>query len=77
MTVLAAGGSLVRGAKDGSWTVSRPYWTPIETWLGCPVPPRPEAQGYAELVRRWLWAFGPGTEADGAAGACETALWSP
>ncbi len=26
--------------------------------------PLPEAEGYAELVRRWLWTFGPGTEAD-------------
>jgi len=32
--------------------------------LGGPVHPIAEAEGYAELVRRWLWAFGPGTEAD-------------
>ncbi|MGH2448319.1 MAG: DNA glycosylase AlkZ-like family protein, partial [Chloroflexota bacterium] len=64
LTVLAAGGGVVRGANDGVWTVSRPYWTPIETWLGAPVPPLPEPEGYAELVGRWLWAFGPGTEAD-------------
>jgi hypothetical protein len=64
LTVLAAGGGVVRGANDGGWTVSRPYWTPTETWLGRPVDPLPEAEGYAELVRRWLWSFGPGTEAD-------------
>lgn len=64
LTVLAAGGSVVRGANGGGWTVSRPYWTLTETWLGSPLPPLPEAQGYADLVRRWLWAFGPGTEAD-------------
>ncbi len=64
LTVLAAGGGVVRGSNDGGWTVSRPYWTPTETWLGGPVHPIAEAEGYAELVRRWLWAFGPGTEAD-------------
>ncbi len=55
---------MVRGTNDGGWKVSRPYWTTTETWLGSPVHPLSEAEGYAELVRRWLWAFGPGTEAD-------------
>jgi Winged helix DNA-binding domain len=64
LTVLAADGSVVRGPNGGGWRVSRPYWTLTDTWLGSPVPPLPEAEGYAELVRRWLWAFGPGTEAD-------------
>jgi len=64
MTVLAAGGAVVRGRNNGGWTVSRPFWTPAETWLGGPSPLIPEAEGYAEIVRRWLWAFGPGTEAD-------------
>ncbi len=37
----------------------------MSTWLHGDVPePLPEADGYAELVRRWLWTFGPGTEAD-------------
>ena len=64
LTVLAATGRVVRGANDGGWTVSRPVWTPVETWLGRPSPPLSEADGYAELVGRWLWAYGPGTEAD-------------
>ncbi|HEY1920830.1 MAG TPA: winged helix DNA-binding domain-containing protein [Streptosporangiaceae bacterium] len=64
LTVLAAGGGVVRGANDGGWKRSRPYWTPTETWLGSAVRPLPEAEGYAELVSRWLWAFGPGTTAD-------------
>ena len=64
LTALAADGSLVRGRNDGSWAVSRSYWTTAEAWLGHPVTPLGEGAGYAELVRRWLWAFGPGTEAD-------------
>lgn len=67
---------MVRGANGGGWTVSRPYWTTTETWLGSPMPPLPEAEGYAELVRRWLWAFGLGTELDIAwwLGATKTAV---
>lgn len=64
LTVLAASGEVVRGANDGSWTTSRPIWTPLQDWLAEPAPPLTEADGYAELVRRWLWAYGPGTEAD-------------
>jgi Winged helix DNA-binding domain len=64
LTVLAAGGEVVRGANDGGWTTSRPVWTLLSEWVTQPVSPLTEAEGYAELVRRWLWAFGPGTEAD-------------
>jgi hypothetical protein len=35
-----------------------------EDWLGEPPQRLDEATGYAELVGRWLAAFGPGTEAD-------------
>ena len=64
LTVLAATGKVVRGANDGGWTTSRPVWTLLTGWVTDPRPPLTEADGYAELVRRWLWAFGPGTEAD-------------
>lgn len=64
LTVLAATGEVVRGANDGAWAVSRPVWTRVEEWLDQPAPPLAEADGYAELVRRWLWAYGPGTETD-------------
>jgi Winged helix DNA-binding domain len=36
----------------------------MESWLGVPLDPPPEREGTAELVRRWLLAFGPGTETD-------------
>jgi len=64
LTVLAAGGSVVRGINNGGWKVSRPVWTPIEHWLDADPSAPDEAAGYAELGRRWLWSHGPGTEAD-------------
>lgn len=76
LTVLAASGCVVRGMNNGGWKVSRPYWIPTEAWLGSPVQVLTESEGYAELIGRWLWAFGPGTEADIAwwLGATKTAV---
>ena len=64
LTQLAVEGLVVRGRNGSHWRVSRPQWTLMADWLGGPVAPAPSAEGYAELVRRWLWSFGPGTEAD-------------
>jgi hypothetical protein len=65
LTLLGARGQLVRGNNVHHWRISRPRWTSMSTWLHGDVPEHlPEADGYAELVRRWLWTFGPGTEAD-------------
>ena len=62
--VLAADGAVLRGRNDGSWKTSRPFWTLAAEWLGEALAPAEEQAGYAELVRRWLRTFGPGTEAD-------------
>lgn len=64
LTTLGAEGILVRGANAGHWRISRPSWTLMSDWLGEQVTPRPAPEGYAELVRRWLYSFGPGTTAD-------------
>ncbi|MCW2959411.1 MAG: winged helix DNA-binding protein [Solirubrobacterales bacterium] len=64
LSTLAATGAVLRGHNDGGWKLSRPYWTPARTWLGTMPPPVGERAGYAELVQRWLWTFGPGTEDD-------------
>jgi hypothetical protein len=61
---LGARADIVRGVNGGHWRLSRPRWTPMPEWLGEPPRPAPEADGYAELVRRWLARFGPGAEAD-------------
>jgi hypothetical protein len=36
----------------------------MAAWLGDVPEPWPAAEGWAEIVRRWLWTFGPGTAAD-------------
>lgn len=64
MALLGAEGRVVRAANAGHWRLNKPAWTTAECWLGEVPPPRSEADGYAELVRRWLATFGPGTEAD-------------
>lgn len=64
LTVLGAEHSIVRGRNAGHWRLSRPTWTLMADWLDDPPPALAGAEGYAELVRRWLRSFGPGTEAD-------------
>ena len=64
LTWLGARADIVRGVNGGHWRTSRPRWTPMAGWLGEVADAWPEAAGYAELVRRWLARFGPGTETD-------------
>ncbi|ADB48841.1 winged helix DNA-binding domain-containing protein [Conexibacter woesei] len=64
LTVLSAEGRIVRASNEGRWTVSRPRWAATSAWLGEEIAPLSEADGVAQLVARWLRAFGPGTEAD-------------
>jgi len=65
VTVAGARGAILRGHNDSHWRQSRPLWESTASWLRGEAPPvlEPDA-GYAELVRRWLRSFGPGTEAD-------------
>ena len=65
LTVLAAQGRIARGRPRGSWVGTQYRWAPMAAWLGGEAPAPialPEAR--AEIVRRWLHAFGPGTEGD-------------
>ncbi|MGH8957089.1 MAG: winged helix DNA-binding domain-containing protein [Acidimicrobiia bacterium] len=55
-----AEGLIVRGPNQGHWRTARPRWTSMSAWLGDVPEPLSEADGYAELVKRWLWTFGPG-----------------
>ena len=64
LTQLGASAEIVRGTNDGRWTVSRPLWTRTSAWLGGVPAMTDAASGYRELVRRWLFSFGPGTEDD-------------
>ncbi|GAB3606132.1 winged helix DNA-binding domain-containing protein [Conyzicola nivalis] len=64
LTLLGAEGVIVRGPSTGGFPTARPLWTLPDRWLGAPVERMEAADGYRELVRRWLRAFGPGTEDD-------------
>ena len=64
LTHLGLEGAVLRGHSAGHWRVNKPSWSRTEDWLGHLPDPLDEAAGYAELVRRWLATFGPGTAAD-------------
>ena len=64
LTCLSAAADVVRGVNGGGWHVSRPRWTPMSQWLPDAESWWTAADGYRELVRRWLYTFGPGTEDD-------------
>lgn len=63
LTVLSARGDIFRGPNDGGWTASRPRWVAAGQWLTSHAAIGAEA-ARAELIRRWLYAFGPATVAD-------------
>ncbi|MEV4704337.1 winged helix DNA-binding domain-containing protein [Actinoplanes sp. NPDC049316] len=64
LTHLGATADIVRGTNTAGWHASRPRWTLMRHWLGYVPPHLGPADGYRELVRRWLASFGPGTEDD-------------
>ena len=64
LTIFCAEGAVVRACNRGHWRISRPTYTTMASWLRRAVDPLDDGAGYAELVRRWLWTFGSGTEAD-------------
>lgn len=64
LTHLGLTAELVRGENTQHWRLSRPRWRLMDDWLGEEPTTLSISEGYAELVRRWLGTFGPGTEAD-------------
>lgn len=62
--LLAAEARILRARPLGTWISSQYRWTLTEGWLdeGLREIPAPEAR--ADLLRRWLYAFGPGTLTD-------------
>jgi len=64
LVYLGANGDVLRGTNTGHWRTSRPRWSTNRHWLGEDLPTLPAQEGYRELVNRWLYSFGPGTEAD-------------
>ncbi|QKW35352.1 winged helix DNA-binding domain-containing protein [Actinomadura sp. NAK00032] len=64
LVTLGCEGRIVRGRPNGSWTSSQYRWAPVEEWLPGGIAQVPAAEARAELVRRWLRAFGPAPAAD-------------
>ena len=61
--LLAAAGRVVRGRPRGSWIASQYRWVRTEDWI-TPLRSWDPAQARAELLRRWLAGYGPGTMTD-------------
>lgn len=64
LTALWADARVLRGPNNGHWRITKPTWIAAASWLSA-APEVPESDaGYADLVRHWLWTFGPGTQDD-------------
>ena len=61
---MAMEGRLVRGRPRGTWISPQFRWVTTEDWLGGPIEELDVAAAQVELLRSWLAAFGPATEAD-------------
>ena len=61
---LALDSKIGRGRPRGTWIASQFHWSPIERWLPDGIAELPVEAAQAELVRRWLRTFGPGTRDD-------------
>ncbi|MEV5972015.1 winged helix DNA-binding domain-containing protein [Streptomyces sp. NPDC051921] len=59
LRLLGMEGRIARGRPQGGWTSSRFRWALVP-----PHTDLPAAEAQAELVRHWLAAYGPATEAD-------------
>lgn len=64
LVTLGCEGLVVRGRPNGTWASSQYRWSPVEAWLPGGIEDVPPARARAELVRRWLRAFGPAPVSD-------------
>jgi hypothetical protein len=62
--LLAAEGRIIRGRPKGTWLSSLYRWVPLDRWVEGGLEPWPPERARAELARRWLAAYGPGTQRD-------------
>jgi hypothetical protein len=61
---LALDGHIGRDRPLGTWISGQFRWSPVERWLPGGIRELPVEEARAELVRRWLLVFGPGTGDD-------------
>ncbi len=64
LPLLAAEGIVDGGRPGGCWANGLSRWSPMRAWVGEELPRSDPAAARAELLRRWLRAFGPATETD-------------
>jgi hypothetical protein len=64
LTMMAAEGRMVRGKPRGDWRSRQHFWEPPDRWWPDGLPELPAAEARAELLRRYLAAFGPATVTD-------------
>jgi hypothetical protein len=62
--LLAAAGKIVRGRPIGSWLSTQYRWAPASTWVEGDLGGVDPATARAELLTKWLRAFGPGSLTD-------------
>ena len=62
--LLATEGRIIRGRPKGTWLSSLYRWVPMDRWVDGGLEPWPAERAREELARRWLRAFGPGTQRD-------------
>jgi hypothetical protein len=62
--LLATEGRIVRARPLGAWTSGQYRWAPTEAWLGTALDRLDRRTASAEVVRRYLRAFGPVTRTD-------------
>ncbi len=62
--LLALEGKVVRARPLGTFSSGQYRWTPMDTWLDSRMPEIDHETACAELLRRWLRTFGPGTMTD-------------
>jgi hypothetical protein len=62
--LLAAEGAILRVRPLGTWVSGQYRWARTEDWLGEPLPQMGHAEACAELLGRYLHAFGPVTTTD-------------
>jgi winged helix DNA-binding protein len=62
--LLATEGRIIRGRPKGTWLSSLYRWVPMDRWVEGGLEPWPPERAHAELVRRWLRVFGPGSVRD-------------
>ncbi|GIJ69114.1 winged helix DNA-binding domain-containing protein [Virgisporangium ochraceum] len=64
LNLMALDGRIVRTRPRGSWISQQWRWAPTDAWLGTAIADVPVEEARAELVRRWLAAFGPAPVTD-------------